>query len=243
MHPATAAVFQYFAYSHLPPDLQETSKRFHDLAQWMTEALPDVPETTVAMRKLLEAKDAAVRAALPVSRTGVAAVARASNAGGSGFVIALLLAAPLLLACGKAPTPKPSPSVAITPVSTPSAAPTSTPKPVVCGLVTAVRSKRLGPPGYARYFADFTPGTGAIDRDFKPLGPEGSSDRTFCEHLAGPYSASINGHQCNGLACDAGGNCLMNGENPLQWVVCPPGGLVTLTTGNGTTATVWVTIP
>ena len=52
---------QVFGYEHLPPHLQEISKRFHDLAMWMVETLPMNPERTVGLRKLLEAKDAAVR--------------------------------------------------------------------------------------------------------------------------------------------------------------------------------------
>lgn len=55
---------QFFGYSHLPEHLQETSKRFHDLADWIVSELPSNPERTVALRKLLEAKDCAVRARL-----------------------------------------------------------------------------------------------------------------------------------------------------------------------------------
>lgn len=52
-----------FNYTHLPLQLQVVSKRFHDLA-WELRQLPDAygPEVDVALRKLLEAKDAAVRA-------------------------------------------------------------------------------------------------------------------------------------------------------------------------------------
>lgn len=52
---------QFFTYGHLPPFLQETSKPFADLAAFVL-TLPRNPERTVALRKLLEAKDAAVRA-------------------------------------------------------------------------------------------------------------------------------------------------------------------------------------
>ena len=55
-------ILQFFAYAHLPPHLQTVSKPFGDLAQQITETLPRNPERTVALRKLLEAKDAAVRA-------------------------------------------------------------------------------------------------------------------------------------------------------------------------------------
>ena len=57
-------ILQYFAYAHLPPRLQEVSKPFGDLAHSMVETLPRNPERSVALRKLLESKDAAVRAAL-----------------------------------------------------------------------------------------------------------------------------------------------------------------------------------
>ncbi|MFE1350036.1 hypothetical protein [Streptomyces sp. NPDC058757] len=65
-HPAVASVLRHFAYSHLPEPLREVSQPFHDLAHALA-ARPDLdgPELTVALRKLLESKDAAVRAALP----------------------------------------------------------------------------------------------------------------------------------------------------------------------------------
>jgi len=57
-------MLQFFAYSHLPEHLQEHSKPFSDLAEKLCETLPRNPERTVALRKLLEAKDCAVRARL-----------------------------------------------------------------------------------------------------------------------------------------------------------------------------------
>ena len=60
-------IMQYFSYAHLPPALQEVSKPFCDLAISLVAdegGLPRNPERTVALRKLLEAKDAAVRAFL-----------------------------------------------------------------------------------------------------------------------------------------------------------------------------------
>lgn len=57
-------ILQFFAYTHLPEHLQGTSKIFHDLAYALEAGLPRNPERTVALRKLLEAKDAAVRARL-----------------------------------------------------------------------------------------------------------------------------------------------------------------------------------
>ena len=55
---------QWFEYEHLPKFLQEASKPFCELAKWTMEYIPRNPERTVALRKLLEAKDAAVRAVL-----------------------------------------------------------------------------------------------------------------------------------------------------------------------------------
>ena len=57
-------IMQFFAYAHLPPHLQEVSKPFGDLALQIEMTVPQNPERTVALRKLLEAKDAAVRAVL-----------------------------------------------------------------------------------------------------------------------------------------------------------------------------------
>ena len=60
----TDRMMQFFAYSHLPPHLQEISKPFGDLAQQIVETLPANPERTAGLRKLLEAKDCIVRAKL-----------------------------------------------------------------------------------------------------------------------------------------------------------------------------------
>ena len=65
-HPAVTHVLRFFEYAHLPPYLQEISKDFAELAKKTAGRTPDNQETTVALRKLLEAKDAAVRAVLPV---------------------------------------------------------------------------------------------------------------------------------------------------------------------------------
>lgn len=55
-------LLQFFAFSHLPAALQEVSRPFGELAQKLVEQLPRNPERTTALRKLLEAKDCAVRA-------------------------------------------------------------------------------------------------------------------------------------------------------------------------------------
>jgi hypothetical protein len=58
------SILQFFAYAHLPDHLQAVSIHFHELAHRIAVELPRNPERTVALRKLLEAKDAAVRAVL-----------------------------------------------------------------------------------------------------------------------------------------------------------------------------------
>lgn len=55
---------QFFKYEHLKEELRAVSKPFCDLALHIHGDLPRNPERTVALRKLLEAKDAAVRAHL-----------------------------------------------------------------------------------------------------------------------------------------------------------------------------------
>jgi hypothetical protein len=57
-------LLRYFEYAHLPDHLQSVSRSCADLAHEMDEHLPDGPEKTTGLRKLLEAKDAFVRAAL-----------------------------------------------------------------------------------------------------------------------------------------------------------------------------------
>ena len=57
-------LMKYFKYDHLSTHLQEVSKPFGELAA-KVDLLPNVDEREVALRKLLEAKDAAVRAMLP----------------------------------------------------------------------------------------------------------------------------------------------------------------------------------
>jgi hypothetical protein len=56
-------ILQFFAYKHLPIQLQDVSMPFSHLAHQIANG-PRNPETTVALRKLLEAKDAAIRAHL-----------------------------------------------------------------------------------------------------------------------------------------------------------------------------------
>jgi hypothetical protein len=57
-------MLKWFAFEHLPAHLQEVSARFADLATSIVDTIEPGPERTVSLRKLLEAKDAAVRARL-----------------------------------------------------------------------------------------------------------------------------------------------------------------------------------
>jgi len=59
-----APIMKYFEYEHLPAHLQEVSKPICLLAEMMDKSLPDGPEKSAGLRKLLEAKDCFVRARL-----------------------------------------------------------------------------------------------------------------------------------------------------------------------------------
>ncbi len=63
IHPSIFALLKFFKCEHLPPALQDVSKPFCELAHSVANRLTG-PEATVCLRKLLEAKDCAVRAAL-----------------------------------------------------------------------------------------------------------------------------------------------------------------------------------
>ena len=64
-HPATLQLLRFFDFEHLPQHLQPISRRCYQVAHAMVDDLPDGPELTTGLRKLLEAKDCFVRAALP----------------------------------------------------------------------------------------------------------------------------------------------------------------------------------
>ena len=59
---------RYFEYEHLPVHLQKVSKPFNELAYLILSTTVSCAEQSVALRKLLEAKDAAVRAALDMPK-------------------------------------------------------------------------------------------------------------------------------------------------------------------------------
>lgn len=67
-HPAVQQVLQWFESDHLPPHLQEIVKPIEELATKLVETGTG-PELTVGLRKLLEAKDCFVRAAIELKKT------------------------------------------------------------------------------------------------------------------------------------------------------------------------------
>lgn len=58
-------LLDFFAFEHLPPHLRAVSEPLRVLAHQMVRTLPRSAERTAGLRKLLEAKDCFVRAALP----------------------------------------------------------------------------------------------------------------------------------------------------------------------------------
>lgn len=58
---ANDRMLQFFVFEHLPGHLQDASRPFCELARKIVDQYPMNPERTVCLRKLLEAKDAAVR--------------------------------------------------------------------------------------------------------------------------------------------------------------------------------------
>lgn len=61
-------ILQFFDFAHLPPHLQEISGPFWVLAREMAAKLPRNAERSTMLRRLLEAKDCAVRARLAKER-------------------------------------------------------------------------------------------------------------------------------------------------------------------------------
>jgi hypothetical protein len=66
--PQAERLLRYFEYDHLPEPLRSVSARFHDLAVGVAQLdSNDGAEQTAALRKLLEAKDCAVRSILGIN--------------------------------------------------------------------------------------------------------------------------------------------------------------------------------
>ena len=62
---SASPILRFFEFEHLPTELQDVSQAFANLAAYVETRLPAGAEKSTALRKLLEGKDAAVRAALP----------------------------------------------------------------------------------------------------------------------------------------------------------------------------------
>ncbi len=62
--PPISPILKHFKYGHLPDNLKAASQPFGILAAELESILPPGPEKSAALRKLLEAKDCAVRADL-----------------------------------------------------------------------------------------------------------------------------------------------------------------------------------
>lgn len=61
----SSPILRYFSFEHLTRQpMRDVSAMFTTVAEELERILPAGPEKTVALRKLLESKDAAVRAAL-----------------------------------------------------------------------------------------------------------------------------------------------------------------------------------
>lgn len=63
-HPAVRDIAQWFTYAHLTGHAQLASQGCAELATAVLLTTPDSPELTAGLRKLLEAKDCFVRAAI-----------------------------------------------------------------------------------------------------------------------------------------------------------------------------------
>jgi hypothetical protein len=64
LHPSIVELLRFFQHEHLPEHLKPTAKACGLLAHSMVDELPSNAELTTGLRKLLEAKDCFVRAAL-----------------------------------------------------------------------------------------------------------------------------------------------------------------------------------
>lgn len=69
-------IMEHFSYEHLPEKLQEVSKPIGDMARQFDATLPDGPEKSAGLRKLLEAKDCLVRAAREKPKKALAFLTR-----------------------------------------------------------------------------------------------------------------------------------------------------------------------
>lgn len=71
MHQSITDLLEHFEYGHLQQPLVDVSAPFCELARRVAATL-EGPEAIVALRKLLESKDAAVRAKVVMMKRGAA---------------------------------------------------------------------------------------------------------------------------------------------------------------------------
>ena len=62
-HPGVGQILRHLSWVDEPEDLQPIVGRLAETAIWMLSIIPDGPETTAGLRKLVEAKDCFLRAA------------------------------------------------------------------------------------------------------------------------------------------------------------------------------------
>lgn len=58
----TQNIRQFFEVEETSPEIKPLAKPFHDLSELIISTLPNNPERLMALRKLLESRDAALRA-------------------------------------------------------------------------------------------------------------------------------------------------------------------------------------
>lgn len=61
-HPSIVEKLEHFEHDHLAEPLRYIVAEFNDLAHWLADEIASHPQLAIALQKLIEAKDAAVRA-------------------------------------------------------------------------------------------------------------------------------------------------------------------------------------
>lgn len=66
---------RYFEYDHLPPgEGRSVAIRIYEIIRYLDRNLPDGPEKSAGLRKLLEARDCFVRSSLEIHDDGICTV-------------------------------------------------------------------------------------------------------------------------------------------------------------------------
>ena len=61
---------RFFRYEHMPPNLQPVAAAFYQTASWVVDEIPSSAERSAGLRKLLEARDCAIRATVDARYEG-----------------------------------------------------------------------------------------------------------------------------------------------------------------------------